>query len=264
MEEKAFYCDTNILDYLVKNPDKWANLRNYFHRNNGRLVISPIQVIEFKKVPKYHAGLTELLYRVPSSFSKSWMQVLAQEIALYPNPYEPDFLHSPTINQIIDFYLGKFGFQLFLGSDNVDLLWDGMDAKKRGYMELFSWLPTTLPAKDKIDVDFHLHNYGVVIGEIQKISDEFTQGFRSSPDSLNVKYFRGVFLAASYVYYRYILRGIKPEPSDIGDMHQVVYFPYCREIVIEKSMAGILYQLKRERGILPNTSIKTIKFIRSL
>lgn len=175
------------------------------------------------------------------------MEILREEICKYPSPAEISLFHEPSINEIIRAHLGNFGFQLLLDSINAEILWDTMNDKKPGYLELFFWLPRTLPSppeKEKVDVDFLLHNYGVVIGELEKVDRNFVKTFRASPSSLDVKYFRGVYLSAAYIYYRYIFRGINPGPSDIGDIHQVVYFPYCREIVIEKSMSNILFQLK--------------------
>ena len=264
-DEEAFFCDTNILRFLVEHPNKWERLRKYLQENNYRLVFSPIQFIEFKKIPRYHDGLTKLLSSVPSSFTKGSTKILEEEISNYPSSAKIELFHKPSINEIIGKHLGNFGFQLLLDSINAEILWDSMNDMKPKYMDLFSWLPTTLPsASEKIEVDFMLHNFGVVIGELRKVNQEFVKSFRESPNSLKVDYFCGAHVSAAYVYYRYILKGITPEPSDVGDIHQVFYFPYCREIVTEKSMSSIIYQLKRERDIMANTSVKTIRFIRSL
>jgi hypothetical protein len=86
-----------------------------------------------------------------------------------------------------------------------------MNDMKPGYRKLFSWLPTTLPSLlEKIEVDFMLHNFGVVIGELRKVNQEFVKSFRENPNSLDGKHFCGVYLSAAYVYYRYILKGITP------------------------------------------------------
>jgi hypothetical protein len=193
------------------------------------------------------------------------MKILEEEMANYPSSAKIVLFHEPFINEIIGSHLGNSGFQLLLDSINAEILWDSMNDMKPGYMKLFSWLPTTLPSlSEKIEVDFMLHNFGVVIGELRKVNQEFVKSFRENPNSLDVKHFCGVYVSAAYVYYRYILKGITPEPSDVGDIHQIFYFPYCREIVIEKSMSNILYQLKHERDIMVNTSIKTVRFVRSL
>ncbi|GEM_PF-5165363 len=263
--EEAFFCDTNILRFLVEHPSKWESLKKYLQENNYRLVFSPIQFIEFKKIPRYHDGLTRLLSSIPSSFTKGSMKILEEEIANYPSSARINLFHEPSINKIIGNHLGNFGFQLLLDSINAEVLWDSMNDMKPKYMDLFSWLPSTLPsASEKIETDFMLHNFGVVIGELRKVNEGFLKTFRDNPTSLKVNYFCGAYVLAAYVYYRYILKGIAPAPSDVGDIHQVFYFPYCREVVTENSMSNILNQLKRERDIMVNTSVKTIKFARSL
>lgn len=263
--EKAFFCDTNILRFLVEHPGKWMNLKKYLENNKYRLVFSPVQFIEFKKIPRFHNGLTNLLSTVPSAFTKGSMKIIEEEIVNYPSPIKVSLFHEPTINEIINSHLGDFGFQLLFDSINAEILWDSLNYLKPQYMELFSWLPTTLPSQpNKVEVDFMLHNFGGVVGELRKVNQEFVNTFRGNPSSLDVKYFYGAYLSAAYIHYRYILKGITPEPSDVGDIHQVFYFPYCQEIVIEKSMSNILYQLKHERDLLADTSVKTIRFIRSL
>ncbi len=76
--------------------------------------------------------------------------------------------------------------------------------------------------------------------------------------------FHGSYIRAAYTYYRYIRKGMHPEKSDIGDIHQIFYVPYCDEVIVEKSVAGFLHQLQKDKRLLDQISIKSIRFVREL
>jgi hypothetical protein len=101
-QRRSVFCDTNILRFLVEHPDKWENLKIYLQKNNYRLVFSPIQFIEFKKISRILDGLTRLLSIFPSSFTKGAMKILEEEIANYPSSAKIVLFHKPSINEIIE------------------------------------------------------------------------------------------------------------------------------------------------------------------
>ena len=99
---------------------------------------------------------------------------------------------------------------------------------------------------------------------LRKSGSSFREKIKSEPNAFNPMAFPGVYLRAAYIYYRYILKGLRPERSDTPDLHQLFYFHYCAKVITEKSMAGILHQLKNERGLLSNLEIQSIRHIRSI
>lgn len=65
-------------------------------------------------------------------------------------------------------------------------------------------------------------------------------------------------LKATYTYYKYIFNSREPDSSDAGDLQQVFYFPYCKYIVIEKEMAGILSMIKKDQGLLKKLKLNQL------
>lgn len=128
------------------------------------------------------------------------------------------------------------------------------------------WLPTTLSksrSEKSIDVDFALHNRGVVLQVLRDVAPDFVESIRGNPDLFNERAFPGAHLHAAYNYYRYVLKAMKPKPSDTPDLHQVSYVHYSSMSILEKSMAGTLRQSKSERGLLSN-AVQSIRHLRAI
>lgn len=265
MNDQFFYCDTNILRYLVDNPSKWTAFRQHLFAIKAILVVSWIQVIELSKVPHYHEGISRLLLSTRSALLKWWKDLLREETEHYPQTTVIDPIQRPLISDYLRDQGGQFVLRALFSSYEVDLMWQTLDDDKEPYMKVMSWLSTTAPgpAADE-NVDFTLHNYGFVVHELRELNESFLNTFKGRANDLNVEAFRGSYMRAAYTYYRFVQKGFAPQPSDIGDIHQVFYVPYCKSVVLEKSMAGILYQLRREKNLAPETDIKSIRFVRDL
>jgi hypothetical protein len=154
-----------------------------------------------------------------------------------------------------------------LAGEDVNLIWDEFESQKTSYEPVMDWLPTTLPkskSNETINIDFNLHNLGIVLRALSDIAPDFREKIKCESKVFNPMAFPGAYLRAAYIYYRYILKGMRPERSDTPDIHQIFYFQYCSKVILEKSMAGILHQLKNERGLIGNLEIQSIRHIRSI
>lgn len=259
------YCDTNILSKIVDNPENWPAFHKYLSETQALLVVSLIQIVEFKKVPHYHQGLSKLLLSTPSAIFKWWKNILREETKLYPTTEGLDPIVRPILTDLLHGASGQIELETLLGADDIELIWQTVDSSKEPYMKVISWLPSTAPNnKTFMDMDFKLHNYGVVADEIREVNQDLINALKGQADKFKPELFRGSYTRAAYSYYRYILKGLTPEPSDIGDIHHVFYAPYSDEMITEKSMASILHQLRKEKGLLPKTQIREIRFLRDL
>jgi hypothetical protein len=267
MNQRITFCDTNILRYLIDHPEKWTAFRRYLAETETSLSVSMIQLLEFEKLPNYYYGLLKLLSIMPANMLNWWKNILADEIKLYPvnTNSNINLILGNVIDGIIYTPSKHFSLKEILESNEISLLWDSFEQSKDHYMPVLSWLPSTSP-KPSADqnIDFTLHNFGFVLSEIRDVDNNFIPSFKGRYDELVVEAFKGSYLRAAYTYYRYIRNGMSPERSDVGDILQVFYMPYCANVIVEKSMAGFLYQLQRDKGLLNQVKIKTIRFVRNL
>lgn len=258
-----FYCDTNILRFLVETKDKWKRLEEYLIVQKLILVISWVNIVEMVKLPKYHRDLSQLLLQVPTAILKMRQDIIRKEILEYPNKVN-NIINYPLLRFMLDSRDKVGQLQKILGAEDVEAMFSVLGELKLDYPPKMDWLKNTKPKEDFIDTDFELHNYGWVVDDVRQENEEFVREFRDQPSHFRASHFRGSMLAAAYNYYKYILKTYEPGPTDVADLHQIYYFPYCKHIVIEKEMAGLLSQIKRERGLLAETKIDSIRFARTL
>lgn len=265
--DRILFCDTNILRYILDHPSRVAPFLLHLQENNFTLAISLIQAIELTKLDRYHAPLAELIFPSDAYFFSWWKAIVAEEVNNYPDTDSIDPLSRPSIRKNYPGPLGKSYLARALSGQDLDILWREFKDQKARYKPIMEWLPSTLPksrTEESIDIDFRLHNYGVVLQILRNVAPHFVESIKEAPDSFNERAFPGAYLHAAYNYYRYILKGMDPQPSDTPDLHQVFYVHYCSKVILEKSMAGILHQLKNERDLLSNVDIQSIRHIRSI
>jgi hypothetical protein len=109
-----------------------------------------------------------------------------------------------------------------------------------------------------------MHNYGFVLQTLRDVAPRVVEFIKEDTTTFDPTSFPGAYMHGAYVYYRYILKEMNHEPSDTPDIHQVFYIPYCAEVIVEKSMAGILHQLQEERSLIPEVKINSIRRIREV
>ncbi|MEW6716123.1 MAG: hypothetical protein AB1345_01275 [Chloroflexota bacterium] len=209
--------------------------------------------------------MSSLLLSCRSALLKWWRDLLGEEIKHYPETAAVDPIQRPLISDYLQGHVGQLILQALFSAYEVDIMSQAIDDNKEQYMKVMAWLSTTAPGHQAVkNIDFMLHNYGFVVSELRDVNESFIDTFKERAEDLNVAAFRGSYLRAAYTYYRYIGEGYTPQPSDIGDLHQVFYVPYCKNVILEKSMAGILYQLRRQKNLLLETDIKSMRFVRTL
>src|SRR4030067_338709 len=112
VNERLFFCDTNILRYLVDNPPRWLALRKHLSEINALLVLSWIKIVELSKVPHYHEGISRILLNTPSALLKWWKDLLGDEVKCYPDTFTIDPIQPPLISDYLQGRLGQFILQV--------------------------------------------------------------------------------------------------------------------------------------------------------
>ena len=265
--ERVLFCDTNIIRYLLDAPSRASRFAVHLREEGLVHAISLIQFTELLKLERYHAPLAQLLFDAQSHIFRWWKGIVHDEAAAYPNT---SGIHAMSRPNIASHYPGKEGqddLGRALAGGDLELLWNEIEEQKRRYKPVMDWLPSTRPRSNTpkaIDIDFTLHNHGVVLQVLRDIAPEFVETVQQHPDSFTPRLFPGAYLHAAYDYYRFILQGMKSQPSDVLDIHQVFYIPYCGAAILEKSMAGLLSRLKNERSLLGDVEIHSIRYARSI
>jgi len=261
------FCDTNILRYILDDSARVDPLLRHIRQEDLTLAISLIQAIELTRLPRYHAPLADLIFSSDAYLFSWWKAIVAEEVDRYPNTNDADPLSHPSIPSHYPGPSGRAELADALSGQDLSILWSEFEDQKIKYKPVMEWLPSTLPPSrtdHAIDIDFRLHNYGIVLAILRDVALDFVESLKQDPESFDEQAFPGAYIHGAYIYYRYILKGIDPEPSDVPDIHQVFYVPYSTKVILEKSMAGILHQLRRERGLLKDVNIQSIRHVRSI
>jgi hypothetical protein len=261
------FCDTNIVRYILDDPARVDPFLRHVRHEGYILALSLIQAVELTKLPHYHASLAELIFSSDAHFFSWWKTVVEEEVDHYPATSDVDPLTHPSIPSHYPGPSGRADLTAALSGEDLSILWNEFENQKTRYKPVMEWLPSTLapsPAASAVDIDFHMHNYGFVLGILRDVAPGFVESLKQDPESFSERAFPGAYIHAAYTYYRYVLKGYLPEPTDVPDIHQVFYVAYSTTAILEKSMAGILHQLRNERGLLGNVEIQSIRHVRSL
>ena len=264
--DRILFCDTNIIRYILDTPNACARFTGFL-RDEGLLhAISLIQVTELLRLPRYHGPLAQLVFEADSFFLDWWKGIIYEEAQAYPQTNRVEVLSRPSIRSHYPGSHGPDDLRRALAGKDLELLWTEFEDQKVRYKPVMDWLPSTLPrsrTKRSIDVDFSLHNYGVVLTVLRDVAPEFVEVVKVDPEAFMPTLFRGAYLHAAYNYYRFILKGMRSQPSDVMDVHQVFYVPYCAMVITEKSMAGLFSQLKKDRSLIDTVQIQSMRYARS-
>ena len=263
--KNLIFFDTNILREIIIRKEKWHSISQYLKTENLVIVISAVQFIELYKVKRYHDVVANFLLEMPSLMFRWWTEILKDEVEAFPHTLRVQHLTFPSFQEMFSWTDQGNKLRSVLDDPKIGFMWEAMEAEKLQFLPIMTSVSKTRPKnQDFIDQDFELHNFGRVSSDIRKVSKTFIDENKGGLEPSSLEIFSGSFLRASFLYYKHILRGAKPEPSDLGDYYQTFYIPYCSIVVVEKDMAGILHLLKKERKLLPNTEIKSIRFIRQM
>jgi hypothetical protein len=145
VNERLYYCDTNILRFLIDNPPKWPAFQKHLAALDAVLALSWIQIIELSKIPHYHQGVSKLLINNRSALLKWWKDLLIEETEHFPNTLMVDPIQRPLISDYLSGYVGEFILQALFSTYQVDLMSQILNESKEQYMRIMSWLPTTAP-----------------------------------------------------------------------------------------------------------------------
>ena len=264
---RILLCDTNIIREVLSDEGYLDPFVQHIRDNEFLLALSLVQAVELFKITDSHRQLADLLFATDAHFFKWWKDIVAEEVGTHAGGQSIEPLAKSSIPAHYPGPAGRDNLrQLFAGSD-IRALYSEFEDQKSRYKEVMDWLPSTTPqsgTQQATDIDFELHNYGFVLSTLRDVSPDFVEGIRGNIESFDPHSFPGAYLHGAYIYYRYILKGMRSAPSDVMDIHQVFYVPYCKKVILEKSMGSILHQLRRERGLVEGVAIEAMPHIRSI
>ena len=97
---------------------------------------------------------------------------------------------------------------------------------------------------------------------LRKNQPEFIKKVIDNKHPLKAEVFPSIQLFAYYIYYRYYLDNRQPrELSDFDDLFHLFYFPYCKIIILERSMCNILNKIKSHSKMLDGVKVTNIDFL---
>ena len=264
---RILLCDTNIIREVLDDEGRIDPFVQHIHDNGYLLALSLIQAVELFKLVDSHRRLADLLFASNAHFFKWWKDIVADEVGAFGRGQPIELLSQPSIPAHYPGRTGREDLRRALAGSDIEALYSEFEDQKSRYKEVMDWLPSTTPqtrTQEATDIDFELHNYGFVLSTLREVSPNFVEGMKGNIELFDPNLFPGAYLHGAYIYYRYILKGMKSAPSDVMDIHQVFYVPYCSKVILEKSMGSILHQLRRERGLIEGVDFEAMPHLCSI
>ena len=260
------FLDTNILSELAKDRTTWQGAVAYLLREDLALAVGS-QVAELVDVDRLHHSLAALLISVPAGIIKTWDAVMAEEVSAHPE-WRTDRMLTYPLNALLIESDGVQQLTAFLGSERLNTIRREQRAAAAQFLSrvvaLKSSFPpagpagryTTKQAEDFADL--------LVLQVLSKQQPGFFARFAPHLDRLKPRTFASIRLLALVLFYKYYLNNRPPtEESEFADLSHLYAIPYCEVVVVERGLAGILRQIKRNHDVLSSVAIHDISFMRS-
>jgi hypothetical protein len=253
------YFDTNILSILAKKPELWRSLKDFLYRDDLCIAVSGAQVAELSSDTRLHQPLNDLLTAVPSVLIKPAHVILDEEVAAHPHRRTGTLMQFP-----LNALYGKQDFAQYLSSPELT------DARREQRQTAKIWMQKLEDLKSNFPVaksgkyrpdQADLFAWVLTIQQLAGSHHEFMQRFQNDVANFNAEVFLSAQIMGYAVFYKYYLAGRTPEDSDFGDMFHLHAMPYCKLVVVERNMCGILNQVKRNHKVLNGVVVKNLKFL---
>lgn len=261
---RFIYLDTNIVSHFVKNEQLWSKLFAYLKEVGLTLGIGGGQVSELSDAKSLLPDLARFLISVPTGIIKNWDEVIAEEVGSHPGLRTDTLLMYP-LNAII---LEEDGFAKLLQFLNSDALADARrdqlnHARQMGdrHAQLKSNFP---PSKSGKYVKSQAEDFAEaqVIQWLAYDHREFLQEMQENLDMFHPDVFLSIRLFAHVIFYKYYLGRRDPKKlSDFGDLFHLFSIPYCDMAIMERDLANVLNQIRRNHLVLETTEVYDIDFL---
>ena len=206
-----------------------------------------------------------MLVSLPSAVIKQWDVVLAEQVMAHPKTRSEGLLLYP-LNALLFESGGPVQIQDFLDSEDLR-------EARRAQREAAARLPGRhAELKDNFPPGpggAYVKDQGPLFASLLTMQWlagsylEFLQQFQDNIQGFHEETIKSVRLYALVLYYKYYLQNREPKkPSDFGDLFHLYALPYCALAVVERDLANVLSQIKRNDAVLDATEIRDIDFVR--
>jgi hypothetical protein len=259
------YLDTNVLSELAKKREWWPAVREYLLREDLTIAVSS-QAAELASANRLHEALADIFTALPTAVIKPSQVVLAEEIRAHPRERGGSFFAEPS-GRLLG---ANHGDRLrdFLGSEQLRA---ARELQRRDATQMatrIAHLRSNFPPEANGRYTKEQASgfaYDLTVQWLAGTDIRFLQQFADRLAELRVEVFKSVRLFAMVLYYKYYLAGRVPKSgSDFGDLFHLYALPYCAVAVLEKDLANVLGQIKRNDAVLESTEIHNLGFLRAL
>lgn len=258
------YFDTNIVSYIAKNRSLQDSLRVFLERHDLTLGLGTAQLAELADARALHPSLVALFFSVPTAFLKTWDVIISEEVEAHPQRRTQSLLLYP-VNAMLLEDNGVEKLHEFLSSEELakarrDQLRHAQQMGAR-HAQLKGNFPPSKSGK-------YVRQQSDKFADIQVMQwlawdhRGFLEAMQADISLFHPEVFLSIRLYAHVLFYKYYLGNREPRKlSDFGDLGHLFYIPYCELAVVERDLCNVLNQIKRNHGVLENTSIKNIGFL---
>lgn len=266
MNDKYIFLDTFVLSYLTNEKYIWKLLK-FLESNNYIVLLSSLHLVELYNP---HPDKNSRIHNIARFFQKAKFVIVDQqdvidsEYNLYPRKLynlKIRLKSHELFNNLSDINRECLVYELF----KHGLPDYGVPLKEwvQSYSEIKNkWeSDVELIIKDSKDkkilkdvIKFSQYLDFRLVKEIVTIYESIEKGenihITKKQSDLITKYkhgvMRGIHLSSLVFWYDYVRSRKKIKGSDVGDIYFSILFPYCHEVIADKSRFDCLRQIKKD------------------
>jgi len=254
------YFDKNIISLIVEHSELYRPLFNFLFENHFCIAVSDALLIQLSQETRKQADFNTFFTLLPSDRIKSYEAVIEEEVKSYLE-MRADTLSLWSANSAFR----NETIASWLISDKIKEAQRKqlLNAKKvKHHLEsIRSSFPPSNLGKYKIE-QAEIFAWMFTVQWLRGNHPQFICKLNENRHLLKAELFPSIQLFAYYVYYTCFLGNKQPRAlSELGDLFNLFYFPYCKLIILERDMCSVLNKIKLHSNMLDGVEVANIDFL---
>ncbi len=245
----------------IEHPELYRPLFNFLFKNHLCIAVSDALLIELSKETRSQTDFNTFFTILPSAKIKSFEAVIEEEIKSYPK------LRTETLLRPTNSELGKETITSWLISNRIKEAQRKQLLHTKKIKQYLESVKSNFPPSNRgkyNEEQAEIFTWMVTVQWLKGSYPDFMKKLNDNRLLLTAEVFPSIQLFAYYVYHKHYLNNRQPkELPDIADLLHMLYFPYCKLIIVERDLCNILNQIKSRCNMLDGVEVRNADFFRN-
>lgn len=246
---KTLYLDTFATVRVASDPVSAASARDYIKFAGFELVIGAVNLLEIFAWPKRWSEALDFISSVPFSIAQNPEEVVAVEVANYPNPVRD----LPVAFRSLDYSFSPVEVREALEVNLMSKIATCSVSFRGLYKQIWKGILTNRssfpPEKAGKYSPLERHTF-LQINVLQLLYPDhrrFLTSILASGQEIKIELFRSVYLQCLAIFLEYYVQKKEGKASDIGDIYQLGLVPYMDLAVVDNERHNLVQRINRDK-----------------